>query len=165
MKSTLFLIAALMVPAGHVMASPDIFGGTITRDGAARVMALAGVPGNRIPQMAGSHYVTFRRDELVAFLAVVKHRLSKEYGARWDVRFNCYAITRNFVNEAGKQLARGDSVIAVLPAAFLVAYIKESGNAHAVALVLTDAGPVWLDPQSGPVALTPTELITVFYPQ
>jgi hypothetical protein len=80
------------------------------------------------------------------------------------------------VNEAGKQLAREewhapvpqakrDSVIAVLPAAFLVAYIKESGNAHAVALVLTDAGPVWLDPQSGPVALTPTELITVFYPQ
>jgi hypothetical protein len=98
----------------------------------------------------------------------------RNYGiAKWDSRFDCVAYGLAFSLELRGRLARelwhaNRSV--ERPAAFLVGYVKDrpegtpAAGSHCVVFVLTDAGPVFFDPQGdGLVTLSASEKKTLFF--
>lgn len=134
-----------------------------------RIMAAEGIP--RLPSFAGTHYAEFSRAELVTFHAVARHRISREFGPQWNDRLNCFGLCWSFVDAATKASAK-ERFHAPLPEpeaverpAVILVCLKWNGESHALLLLLTDEGPVWLDPQAGIVRKpTAKEMDTVWYP-
>ncbi len=171
----LFYCLFLSVAALPAVAA-DLFTSRVyTRQEFHAQLLAVGVPANRLPGLAGTHYAQFVRAEVPTFHALTRYRLSKRYGPRWNERFNCYGISWLFVTEATLELAAEKfythlpTPSAVERAALLVISYNQGGpggQAHSINLFLTDAGPLWWDAQKGEVAaLTPAEAATVFWPQ
>lgn len=176
--SGLLLALCLLPPAPSRAAAREsrgTFGATVTSVAFIDAMVAAGIPAHRLPALGATHYVKVRRPELVGLVALARYRLSKDV-PQYDVRYNCFAFAWNLVNEATKELcredwhapaprAKRDSIVSIRPAIVPVTYTQErTGLGHTINLVLTDAGLLFVDPQTGVVALTPAELATLCYP-
>lgn len=154
--------------------------GTFTEQALDRAQMTAAVKAAGIPApptWAAKSYAVLKRSELVTFQALFLARLSKDGipvnlasgRSGWQARFNCWAFCEAFVSDASKALVRDlfhSWSPAERPAIIPFAFTKGDGGCHAIVLILTDAGPVWWDPQIGEHrALTPAELASIWYPQ
>lgn len=93
----------------------------------------------------------------------------------WRQGFNCTAFTDLFLGNAAAELMVDqwhERVQADRPAIVAVWYTPDNSPfdpktrrraAHSVVLILTDVGAVFVDPQSGEITLTATELGTVIH--
>jgi hypothetical protein len=137
--------------------------------------AVLGVGIRAVPQWAALNYAPMRRAELTTFQAMFRARLSKagvpvSYAASgWQARFNCWAFCEAFVVEASLALMLEQHHSwskAERPAIIPFAFTRADGACHAILLIITDAGPVWWDPQTGEHRnLTAAELASVWYPE
>jgi hypothetical protein len=128
-------------------------------------------------------YAEVRREWIKGFMERFRADLSRKDvpvnlwrgDTGWRPNFNCTAFTDLFLGNAAAELMRDlwhSSVQAERPAIVAVWYTPEDGPvdpvshrrpAHSVVLVLTDQGPVFVDPQRGEVRLTDRELATVIH--
>lgn len=135
-----------------------------------------------VPFCAGRAYAVVDEAALAELLAGFRMSLSRSGlgvaangRGSWDTRFNCYALAWGYITQASIELAREkwhSYSAATRPAMVAVSYrpdapaaAGEQNVAHTVVLVVTERGPVFIDPQLGEVALSAHELATVFYPQ
>lgn len=130
---------------------------------------------------SASHYAEVRHRWIIGFLKRFRADLSRKdvpvgsmsNGPGWQTRFNCTAFTDLFLGNASAELmvdlwhARSD---AERPAIIAIWYTPDrapvdarSGQRlqHSVVLIVTDSGPVFVDPQVGEVILSPRELRTI----
>lgn len=180
MKPILALFALFVLFVATINASAAFFTARDVPADRLRIdMGLNALPfGTEDLRLAGgsSGYAELRRSELPVLHALFLAHLNKlglparitAPGARWDVRLNCYGLSRAFVAFANAQLCLErwhSSSCAPMPAMAITCYVTRNGGRHAIVLIVTDDGPLFWDPQSGPVELTPAELASRWYPQ
>ncbi len=129
---------------------------------------------------SASHYAEVRHRWIIGFLKRFRADLSRKdvpvgsmsNGPGWQTRFNCTAFTDLFLGNASAELmvdlwhARSE---AERPAIIAIWYTPDRAPLdargqrlqHSVVLVVTESGPVFVDPQVGEVILSPRELRTI----
>ncbi|MDP2137726.1 MAG: hypothetical protein Q8J74_07710 [Candidatus Didemnitutus sp.] len=171
-------VAAIGEARGTNMTTGRVFG---------RIELLAEVdkavpPGQCVAPIAfsASHYAEVRHRWIIGFLKRFRADLSRKdvpvgsmtYGSGWQTRFNCTAFTDLFLGNASAELmvdlwhARSE---AERPAIIAIWYTPDRAPVdargqrlqHSVVLVVTESGPVFVDPQAGEVILSPRELSTI----
>ncbi|MBA3850610.1 MAG: hypothetical protein C0502_11560 [Opitutus sp.] len=130
---------------------------------------------------SADRYAVVRRGWIAGFLNRFRDDLSRKNvpvslpqgDSGWRTGFNCTAFTDLFLGNAAAEMMVDQwhsDAQADRPAIVAVWYTPDTApidprtkrrQAHSVVLILTDAGPVFVDPQSGVVNLTRTELLTV----
>lgn len=132
---------------------------------------------------SAEHYALVRHEWISGFMERFREDLSHKNvpvslvraDSGWRPAFNCTAFTDLFLGNAAAELLVDqwhDRVQAERPAIVAVWYTPDRApldrenrhrQAHSVVLIFTDIGPVFVDPQCGPVSLTVSELRTVVH--
>lgn len=131
-------------------------------------------------EFSAADYVEVKREWIGGFMRRFRSELFRKNvpvnSARggWQTRFNCTAFTDLFIGNAGtemmtEQWQSGQST--ARPAILALWYIPDNGpresngspQRHCITLVLTDGGPVFVDPQVGEVKLSQNELRTIVH--
>lgn len=132
-------------------------------------------------EFSADRYAIVRRGWIPGFMNRFRADLSRKDvpvsevsgDSGWRTGFNCTAFTDLFLGNAGAELLvdqwHSDRQ-ADRPAIIAVWYTPDSARvdartqrrpAHCVVLILTDTGPVFVDPQRGEISLSPSELRTI----
>lgn len=134
-------------------------------------------------QFSASQYALVRRTWIDGFLERFRADLSRKDvpistnrgDSGWRTGFNCVAFTDLFLGNAAAEMMVDqfhERVQADRPAIIAIWYTPEKGtvnprtgqrDAHSIVLILTDQGPVFVDPQRGQIQLTQAELNTVIH--
>lgn len=132
---------------------------------------------------SADRYALVRHSWVAGFLERFRQDLSRKEVPVCDARgdtgwrqgFNCTAFTDLFLGNAGAELMVDQwhhTEQADRPAIIALWYTPDRAKvdprtnrrpAHSIVLILTDDGPVFVDPQSGEIQLSPRELDTVVH--
>ncbi len=95
----------------------------------------------------------------------------------WDVTFDCVYFCHAFITYAQEEYHKAAERVTNPPPGLAIIWIEyyrdsdladaaahhKEADGHAILLVLTDHGPIFFDPQTGIVTLSPTEVNSIFF--
>ena len=181
----LFLLAVLLLVSGCTTTHrlPPLTDGKILSRAEVTQKLSQLLPG-KSATLSAQNYLEVRAVALPALINAYRYELSSlgvgvsdvTGNSGWDVRFNCTDFTDLFLGFSGSQVMRQlwtSSTEGQKPAIFAVWYVRDkspvptgpgSGRRHSIVLVLTDKGPVFLDPQEqDPVMLSTQEKASAYH--
>lgn len=173
MRSLFF--AFVLAASAYAVPSSSTFNGETDRAGMFAAWRQAAPEALPFPVLATYRYAVVRRSALVDVTAQVRRTLSKVYGVGvsivtgstgWNPRFDCEAFAMAYSLELRARLMRelwhsGEE--ATRPAVFMFGHLTGPDRGHALLFVLTDEGPVFVDPVVGVVVLSPEQRRTAYF--
>lgn len=169
------LLSLLLAASAAAAPSSATFNGETDRAGMFAAWRQAAPEALPFPVLGTYRYAIVRRSALVDVTAEVRRRLSKAYGigvsivtgsTGWNPRFDCEAFAMAYSLELRARLMRElwhSDEPATRPAVFIFGHLTGPEKGHALLMILTDEGPVFVDPVVGVVVLSPEQRRTAYF--